>query len=85
MIHLNEIFRFDFLHQVNLLACVLSTILSVVAGALRPASFSANTLNTYSDFSFKLSMQYCIQYVSSVTTRDHLIVDDNVAKRFSTI
>lgn len=30
-------------------------------------------------------MQYCKQYVSNVTTRVHLIVDDNVARRFSII
>lgn len=59
-------------------------MLSVMAGALKPTAFSASTLNTYSDFSFKLSIQYCKQYVSRVTTRVHLIVDDNVAKRFST-
>lgn len=69
----------------HLLACVFNTTFSVVAGALSPAAFSASTLNTYSDFSFRLSMQYCKQYVSSVTTLVHFIDDDNVAKRFSTI
>lgn len=67
-----------------LLACVLRTIFSVVAGALSPASFSASTRNTYSDFSFRLSMQYCAQYASKVTTRVHLIEDESVASRFST-
>lgn len=56
----------------------------VVAGALSPIAFSANTLNTYSDFSFKLSIQYFRQYESNVTTLVHLIVEVSVASRFST-
>lgn len=69
----------------HLLACVFNTIFSVSAGALNPIAFSASTRKTYSDFSFRLSMQYCKQYVSSVTTRVHLMVDESVDRRFSTM
>jgi len=54
-----------------LLACVFSEMLPVTAGALKPTAFSASTLNVYSDFSLRLSTQYCRQYVSSVTIFVH--------------